>query len=666
METTESVDIIDNKLDRLKITTYLLLAATAILLVVILLLWWRYNNLNAQVTDLEGSGRSTSAQSLSLSGNELSLSDGNSVDLGTIFANLASQLQPTAGSQGSAGANGLAGSVGVTGSAGTNGAAGPADPCSALTSYFCQGGNSFSTTALLGTNDANNLEINTASARTATLDVSGNIVLNRLADIQNGAAYSPTFDATSNSNLLIPFCLSLPCTVPGNLTGTSALFGFLGDAASVTSVNASIGYFSGSLSSATGLLGQFRGTIDRAYNLTGSFGGSVNSTSPFATDWTHDISGSFATSSILDSYQLLGGSEYCNGAGGFIASCPYSGAASTINNSRVNLAFLGTSDMTNVSNSAVILNGQPDPFVGRSSATSVNQGFVVGTMVDLTNIDSSSILVNGDTGGVPFSSSVSSTSYSSVIGHDITVSGLAFNAVIGENFSLTAAAADNYSIIGTNNTGAGTPNMRLNFNGNDSWLNLSGGDVGVGTATPSNKLDVTDTSDDTPASFTGTSGTCTVDTNAGSLSCVSDQKLKTNILSISNGLDIINQLQGVTYNWKVNPDGSEVAGFIAQDVAKVLPNLVTTLPDGTLTLNKEGIMPYIVEAVKAQNGNLEATNKTLAVQGIKIDTLSEELAALTKTVSEHEARLKDLEAEVQQLKQQQSSQNSQPAVITTP
>ncbi len=239
-------------------------------------------------------------------------------------------------------------------------------------------------------------------------------------------------------------------------------------------------------------------------------------------------------------------------------------------------------------------------------------------------------------------SSLTNVNHSFVSGINLTISGLDHSLFIGNNATITdvGPGAYDYSFIGSDSSG--NINTRINNKGNDSWVNLSGGKFGIGSNTPANKLDVTDTSDDTPASFTGTSGTCTVDTNAGSLSCVSDAKLKTNILSITNGIDIINQLQGVTYNWRVNPDGSQVAGFIAQDVAKVLPNLVTTLPDGTLTLNKEGIMPYIVQAVKEQNGNLDKTNQQLADQGIKIISLSEELAALTKRVDQHDVDIQEL------------------------
>lgn len=141
------------------------------------------------------------------------------------------------------------------------------------------------------------------------------------------------------------------------------------------------------------------------------------------------------------------------------------------------------------------------------------------------------------------------------------------------------------------------------------------GNLGLGTSTPSNRLSVVNTSDDTPAEFTGTSGTCTVDTLGGSLSCVSDEKLKTNILTIDGGLDKIMQLRGVTYNWKANPDTAAVSGFIAQEVEKVLPGLVSQLPDGTRSLNKDGIIPYLVGAIQDQQNQIDALKNGSQISG---------------------------------------------------
>lgn len=209
------------------------------------------------------------------------------------------------------------------------------------------------------------------------------------------------------------------------------------------------------------------------------------------------------------------------------------------------------------------------------------------------------------------------------------------------------------------------------------WQNSAGtalsvvtadGSVGVGSGSVTNRLSVVDTGDDTPANFTGSSGTCTVDTLGGGWSCVSDEKLKENILQINSASDIIDQLRGVTFAWKSDEEKNQVSGFIAQEVQKVLPGLVSTLDDGTLSLNKDGMLPYLVEAVKENNGKITAINTKLADQGIKLDSLSEEFTKLAERVTGVENKVEILETKVtnqeQRIKDLENKINT-PAPVTT-
>ena len=55
----------------------------------------------------------------------------------------------------------------------------------------------------------------------------------------------------------------------------------------------------------------------------------------------------------------------------------------------------------------------------------------------------------------------------------------------------------------------------------------------------------------------------------------SDERLKDNIETLENGLDKVEQLRGVTYN----RDGKENIGVIAQEIEKILPEIVKTADD---------------------------------------------------------------------------------------
>ena len=82
---------------------------------------------------------------------------------------------------------------------------------------------------------------------------------------------------------------------------------------------------------------------------------------------------------------------------------------------------------------------------------------------------------------------------------------------------------------------------------------------------------------------------------ATELNSLSDVNKKENIVSITNGLEIINKLNGVEFDWKEN--GNHSSGVIAQELEKVLPFLVTEI-EGTKTVNYLGIIGYLINAVQ--------------------------------------------------------------------
>jgi len=85
----------------------------------------------------------------------------------------------------------------------------------------------------------------------------------------------------------------------------------------------------------------------------------------------------------------------------------------------------------------------------------------------------------------------------------------------------------------------------------------------------------------------------------GSLSEGSDRRLKEDIEPLNNTLENLKQLNGVSFRWKDNENmGTDKhLGLIAQDVEKVYPELVGE-NEGYKTLNYNGIIPVLVEAVK--------------------------------------------------------------------
>ena len=105
-------------------------------------------------------------------------------------------------------------------------------------------------------------------------------------------------------------------------------------------------------------------------------------------------------------------------------------------------------------------------------------------------------------------------------------------------------------------------------------------------------------------------GTLTVAGDLVAYGSPSDISLKENIKPIKNPLGKIKKLKGVTFDWKKSEsilDIKEDYGFIAQDVQKVIPELVRKNENELLSMRHQGIIPILVEAIK----ELEARVKEL-------------------------------------------------------
>ncbi len=83
----------------------------------------------------------------------------------------------------------------------------------------------------------------------------------------------------------------------------------------------------------------------------------------------------------------------------------------------------------------------------------------------------------------------------------------------------------------------------------------------------------------------------------GNFNDTSDRALKSNIKTIPNGLGMIEKLNPVTFNWDVKVNNQPSAGFIAQEVEEVLPDLVNGI-EGEKTIKTAGIVGYLVKAVQ--------------------------------------------------------------------
>jgi hypothetical protein len=97
-------------------------------------------------------------------------------------------------------------------------------------------------------------------------------------------------------------------------------------------------------------------------------------------------------------------------------------------------------------------------------------------------------------------------------------------------------------------------------------------------------------------------GNCTAN---GDVTAYSDLRIKTNIETISNALDKVTSLRGVTYNRTDNGDTARKIGVIAQETQVVLPEVVQEQSDGMLTVAYGNMSGLFIEAFKEQQAQIE-------------------------------------------------------------
>jgi len=83
----------------------------------------------------------------------------------------------------------------------------------------------------------------------------------------------------------------------------------------------------------------------------------------------------------------------------------------------------------------------------------------------------------------------------------------------------------------------------------------------------------------------------------------SDERLKTNVETITDPTEVLSQLRGVSFNRIDN--GQKDYGVIAQEIEKVIPDVVHTDADGFKTVSYTSIIGFLIEAVKKQQEQID-------------------------------------------------------------
>ena len=96
----------------------------------------------------------------------------------------------------------------------------------------------------------------------------------------------------------------------------------------------------------------------------------------------------------------------------------------------------------------------------------------------------------------------------------------------------------------------------------------------------------------------------------------SDISLKDNIRPIESAIFKVQQIRGVTFDWnekstELQQEKGHDVGLIAQEVEKVLPEVVQIREDGIRAIQYEKVVPLLVKAIKEQQVTIENLTKRI-------------------------------------------------------
>ena len=148
-----------------------------------------------------------------------------------------------------------------------------------------------------------------------------------------------------------------------------------------------------------------------------------------------------------------------------------------------------------------------------------------------------------------------------------------YNTAIGYETYASANNASNQTIIGYQATGQADNSVVL---GNDAVTAIymaedSGATIYAGNAT-----------------------------FGGDVTISSDIRLKSNIVSLGSTLSKLLQIDGKSYEMK----GKQKIGVLAQEIQEVFPDLIGEDTEGMLTVNYQGLVPVLINAIKEQEDKI--------------------------------------------------------------
>jgi trimeric autotransporter adhesin len=181
-----------------------------------------------------------------------------------------------------------------------------------------------------------------------------------------------------------------------------------------------------------------------------------------------------------------------------------------------------------------------------------------------------------------------------------------YNTFLGQDAGENLTAGSNNLFLGYNTqpnistTSSNQLNIANLIYGRDA-TGAGAGNIGIWVANPTEKLHVGG------------------NVLATSYLYTSDRRLKDDITPLTGASDLLSRLEGVSFSWKW--DGRSDIGFIAQDVEKVLPQIVHTGNDGMKSVEYGNIVPLLVEGYKSEKSRADGLEKRLEALEVRLEAM---------------------------------------------
>jgi hypothetical protein len=249
--------------------------------------------------------------------------------------------------------------------------------------------------------------------------------------------------------------------------------------------------------------------------------------------------------------------------------------------------------------------------------------------------------------------------YAASTGYDNSAVG--YGALFNNSAGIFNTASGAYALFNNNGTGnsalgfgAGSVQMTGNY---DTYLGY--GVQGVGGENYVTRIGVSVLDTNVPGSPTTfiagiynvpLSGNAVVVTSTGQLgvAAVSSERFKTDIAPMDENTGKLWQLRPVTFKLKTDTHGTPQYGLIAEEVARIYPELVIRDENGRIDgVRYDELAPMLLNEAQKQQA-------TIAAQAAKIDSLESKVARvddLERQVAEMHAALDSLQSSNQQVAQ---------------